>query len=202
MVDMASLQIKHLEEKYLKGVVQIHQNVLSYTFNSLLGSSHLCFMYRTMAYQDESYVGVAVFEDQPVGVISGTLDMDKIKTLLLNSFKPQQWINLVVHTLRRPSLINEWRKGIVIGRAISFEGTNIQPTLTTIAVDASFHGKGIGKHLVYSLESFFKQKNIHYYRLDTLITNSGARNFYKSLGFLQIETRADSVIYIKRIPYE
>lgn len=199
---MASLQIKHLEEKYLKDVVQIHQNVLSYTFNSHLGANHLSFMYQTMAHQDESYVGVAVFEDQPVGVISGTLDMDNIKALLLNSFEPQQWINLVVHALRRPSLIYEWWKGNVIGRAISFEGTNIQPTLTTIAVDASFHGKGIGKHLVYDLERFFKQKSIRYYRLDTLITNSDARNFYKSLGFQQIETRADSVIYIKRVSYE
>lgn len=196
------MQIKSLEEKHLKGVVRIHQNVLSYSFNSHLGSEHLSFMYRTMAQHDESYVGVALLDDQPVGVISGTLDMDKIKILLLNSFKPQQWASLVLHVLGQPYSIREWWKGNIIGRPLNFEGTTVQPVLTTIAVDSSFHGKGIGRQLVYGLECFFKQKSIRYYRLDTLITNYGAREFYKCLEFQQVETRADSVIYIKRVSYE
>jgi GNAT superfamily N-acetyltransferase len=199
---MESLQIKPLEERYLEDVVRIHQSVLGYTFNSGLGSDHLSFMYRTMAAQDESHVGVALLDDQPVGVISGTVDMDKTKMVLLNSFNPQQWVNLVLHVLKQPSLMGEWWKGNIIGRQLNFEGQTVDPILTTIAVDASFHGKGIGRHLVHDLERFFKQKGIHYYRLDTVITNYGARAFYKSLGYQEIETRADSILYIKRVSNE
>lgn len=200
--DMESLQIKALEERYLEDIVRIHQNVLGYTFNSCLGSDHLSFMYRTMAQQGESHVGVALLDDQPVGVISGTIDMDKTKSTLLNSFKPQQWANLVIHVLKQPSLVGEWWKGNIIGGELNFEGETVQPILTTIAVDSGFHGKGIGRHLVHDLECFFRQKDIHYYRLDTVITNHGARAFYKSLGYQEIETRADSILYIKRVANE
>src|SRR6186713_836730 len=124
---MESLQIKPLEDRYLEDVVRIHQNVLGYTFNSRLGSDHLSFMYRKMAQHDESYVGVALLDDQPVGVISGTLNMDKTKTVLLNSFKPQQWANLVFHVLKQPSLIGEWWKGNIIGRDVIFEGQTVHP---------------------------------------------------------------------------
>jgi len=196
---MESLQIKPLEERYLKDVVKIHQDVLGYTFNSRLGSEHLSFMYRVMAQQDESYVGVALLDDQPVGIISGTVNMDKTKTVLMGSFKPQQWVNLVFHVLKAPFLMGEWWNGNIIGRALSFEGEIIQPILTTIAVDQSFHGKGIGRQLVHGLECFFRQKGVHLYRLDTLITNHGARAFYKSLGYQEIETRADSVVFVKRV---
>src|SRR5688572_24082203 len=160
---MESLQIRPLEERYLKDVVRIHQDVLSYTFNSRLGSEHLSFMYQTMAQHDESYVGVALFDDQPVGVISGTLNMDKTKMLLLNSFKLQQWANLVFHVLKQPSLMGEWSKGNTIGQPLNFEWGTVDPTLTTIAVDTGFHGKGIGRHLVHELECFFKQKGVQYY---------------------------------------
>jgi GNAT superfamily N-acetyltransferase len=199
---MESLQIKPIEERYLKDAVKIHLDVLGYTFNSRLGAGHLSFMYRIMAQQDESYVGVALLDDQPVGIISGTVDMDKTKAVLMNSFKPKQWVNLVFHVLKAPSLIGEWWNGNIIGRALSFEGEIIQPILTTIAVDHSFHGKGIGRQLVHGLECFFRQKGVHLYRLDTLTVNHGARAFYKNLGYQEIETRADSVVFVKRVSDE
>ena len=95
--------------------------------------------------------------------------------------------------------MGEWWKGNIIGRELNFEGETVHPILTTIAVDSSFHGKGIGRQLVHDLECFFKQKGIHYYRLDTVITNYGAREFYKSLGYQEIEARADSIVYIKKV---
>jgi Acetyltransferase (GNAT) family len=196
---MKSLQITPLKEKYLKDVVRIHQNALGYTFNSRLGLDHLSFLYKVMAQDHQSYVGVALIDDQPAGVISGTLNMDKIKTSMLNSFKPRQWINLLLHVLGQPSLIHEWWKGNRIGRSVYFEGQLIQPILTAIAVDSRYQGSGVGKCLVRDLEQFFRRKNIKVYRLDTLTENSSARKFYESLGFQQVEMRADSLVFVKKI---
>jgi ribosomal protein S18 acetylase RimI-like enzyme len=196
---MESLQIKPLEENDLERVVQIHQNVLGYTFNSRLGFDHLSFLYRTMAQDDESYVRVALIDNQPAGVVSGTLDMDKIKASMLSSFKFQQWANLILHVLGQPSLIHEWWKGNRIGRSVYFEREPVQPILTAIAVDPRCQGKGVGKCLVRDLERFFRRRNIKVYRLDTLIENSRARKFYESLGFQQVETRADSIVFVKKI---
>jgi ribosomal protein S18 acetylase RimI-like enzyme len=199
---MESLQIKPLTEDDLEHVVQIHQNALGYTFNSRLGVDHLSFLYRTMLHDDQSYVGVASIDNQPVGVVSGTLDMEKIKAFLLSSFKFRQWANLLFHVLGQPSLIHEWWKGNRIGTPVYFEGNLVQPILTAIAVDSSCQGKGIGKCLVRDLERFFQRKDIKVYRLDTLIGNSSARKFYESIGFQQVEMRADSIVFVKKIVHE
>jgi GNAT superfamily N-acetyltransferase len=196
---MESLQIVPLGEKYLGDVVQIHRNVLGYTFNSRLGIDHLSFLYRAMAQDQESYLGVALIRGQPVGMVSGTLDIDKIKTSMLNAYRLKQWGNLLLHVLRRPSLIHEWWKGNVIGRPVYFEEKLIRPILTTIAVDSRYQGKGVGKHMVRALEVFFRQNNVNYYRLDTLAENAGARKFYESLGFQQVELRADSILFVKKM---
>jgi GNAT superfamily N-acetyltransferase len=155
-----------------------------------------------MTQDNTSYVGVAVMDGQPVGVVSGTSDMEKAKSSLLRSFKLQQWGNLLLHVLDQPSLIYEWWKGDVIGRPVYFEGELIQPILTAIAVDSKYQGKGIGKCLVHELEGFFRRKNIKYYRLDTLIENASARKFYDSLGFQQVDVRADSIVLVKKISDE
>jgi Acetyltransferase (GNAT) domain len=196
---MESLQIKPITENDLEHVVQIHQNVLSYTFNSRLGLDHLSFLYRTMAQDDKSYVGVASMNNKPVGVVSGTLNMDKIKFSMLSSLKLQQWANLLLRVLGQPSLIQEWWKGNVIGRPVYFDGEPVQPILTAIAEDASHQGKGVGKCLVNDLELFFRRNTIKYYRLDTLIENSNARKFYESIGFQQVAIRADSIVLVKKI---
>ena len=196
---MESLQIVPLEEKYLGDVVQIHRNVLGYTFNSRLGIDHLSFLYKAIAQDPKSYVGVALLDDQPVGTVSGTLDMDKIKTSMLKSYQLEQWKHLVLHILGQPSVIHEWWKGNVIGRPVYFEEKLIRPILTTIAVDSRYQGKGVGKSLVRKLEDFFRRKNVNTYRLDTLAENTGARKFYESLGFRQVEQRADSIVFVKKI---
>ena len=38
------------------------------------------------------------------------------------------------------------------------------------------------------------------YRLDTLIGNERAIRFYRELGFLEVAQRADSIIFVRRLP--
>lgn len=194
--------VRPLDEKYISDVVRIHQKELSYTFNSRMGFEHLSFIYQIMTQHHESYVGVALFQNKPVGVISGTFNTNKIMTLLLRSLTLRQAVNTFYTIMKQPVLIQEWRKGSEIGRQVFFEGALVQPALTAIAVDSSFHGQGIGKRLVGQLEYFFKQKGVLSYRLDTLKANLNAQKFYTSLGSQEVEYRADSIIYFKEITYE
>lgn len=199
---MEDIAIKPLEEKHISDIVQIHQKELSYTFNSRMGFEHLSFIYRIMAQHHESYVGVALFRNKPVGVISGTFNTDKIMTLLLKSLTPRQAVNILFSIIKQPVLIQEWRKGSEIGKQVFLGETLIQPTLAAIAVDSGSQGQGIGRKLVGQLEYFFKQKGVLNYRLDTLKTNLNAQKFYAGLGFQAVEYRADSIVYIKEIAHE
>jgi ribosomal protein S18 acetylase RimI-like enzyme len=189
--------IQPLEENFLGEVVRIHRAVLGYTLNSQLGAEHLAFMYLQMFKNARSFVGVALLSGQPVGLVSGTTDMDGIKAVLLNSLKPRQFGNIIAHLLKKPSLLVEFYKSSLIGRPIHVNGEPVTAILTTIAIEPQFQGLGIGKKLVFSLEYFFRSQNIQNYRLDTLIRNQSAREFYKKLGFQEVHTRADSVVIVK-----
>lgn len=69
--------------------------------------------------------------------------------------------------------------------------------LTAIAVDPIYRGRGIGRRLIEALEAFLSEHHVHVYRLDTLVQNRAASDFYLRLGFRQIATRAGSLILIR-----
>lgn len=199
MLSSRSIIIRPLEEKYIQDIVRIHRTVLGYTINSRLGDKHLAHMYRYMSQNPECYTGVAFDDDTPVGIISGTVNMERTKSGLLGSLKPKQWLNIALKTIREPSLIAEWQKSNVIGRQVCFDGRAVDPILTSIGVDPNYQGKGVGKQLIGVLEKFFVLRKIGIYHLDTLSINHHARAFYKNLGFQEVDTRSDSVILVKRI---
>ena len=87
----------------------------------------------------------------------------------------------------------------MIAKPVHDQGTEVTAILTTLSVDPEYQARGIGKHLVIALERSFAQRGIQSYRLDTLIKNRPAREFYGKLGFREIEKRMDSIVYLKVI---
>lgn len=191
--------VKPLEKKYLEKVIQIHQAGLGYTFNSRLGAQHLSLLYEAMMQSDDSHVGVVIIDNQPVGVVSGTLDIEKLKNKAVRKLRIKHIINLCLNFLFHPTLLLELQKGNLIGKNVTYAGKIVSPVLTAIVVDSNFQGRGIGKLLVKDLENFFRQHHVSHYRLDTLQENTKARTFYENLGFQKVEDRADSTIHIKEI---
>jgi GNAT superfamily N-acetyltransferase len=180
-------------------VVRIHQDVLGYTVNSLLGRAHLASIYSVMAQEKRCYVGVAQVATCPVGVVSGALNLNETTQLMWHSLTPIRAARILLGLAKKPALIAEIRKSQVIARPVRIGAETVEAILTTIAIAKPDQGKGIGKILVQSLEAYFVQNGVHTYRLDTLIENHGARRFYQAAGFVEVETRLDSIILIKRI---
>ncbi len=193
------ITIHPLAEKYIEPVVSLHQLVLGETLNSRLGKRHLEHLYRVMLQTPDCFVWIAVSESRPVGFISGALDLDSVKPLLLKTMPISGWINIALSFIRHPDLFVKWTHGNQVGRPILMQGKRIDPILTTIGIDPNFQGLGIGKSLIHELENYFKAHGVRTYRLDTLETNGQAHAFYKSLGFVFAEIRADSVIYLKEL---
>ena len=191
------IEIKPLGDHFLEDAVRIHQSVLDYTFNSRLGDKHLAFMYHQMSITPGCFTAVALASAQPVGVISGSFNMDETKFMIMKSFNLAQWGNLFFHLFKKPAhVVDIWNNGIV-DRPISINEKLIPAILSTIAISPGFQGRGIGKLLVNSLEIFFKGRGIKYYRVDTLLSNHHARKFYNKLMFQEVAIRANSVILIK-----
>jgi ribosomal protein S18 acetylase RimI-like enzyme len=199
MMEGPTVDIQPLEDKFLGEVVHIHRAVLGYTFNSQLGDEHLAFIYRQMSKNAKGFVRVAFVSGQPVGLVSGTTNMDEMKVLLVKSMSPRQFGNVTLCLIKNPSLLLEFYKSSLISRPIQVNKESVTAILTTIVIDPHFQGLGIGKKLVFALENFFRSQNIQNYRLDTLVSNQPAREFYAKLGFQEVQTRADSVVIIKEL---
>ena len=194
-----SIDILPLEKQFLKEIVRLHRAVLGYTLNSQLGEEHLSIIYYQMSQNPKGFVRVALVAGKPVGVISGTIDMDGMKNALLSSINPMRFGRILARLLKNPFLFAEFCKSSVIGRPVRAQGESIPAILTAIAIAPEFQGLGIGTKLVFALEDFFRTQHLQFYRSDTLRNNHSAREFYRKLGFQELENRTDSVILLKAL---
>jgi len=193
------IEVQALASRFLDDVVRIHLEGLGYTLNSRLGPEHLGFLYETMAGDATCYVGVALIGGVPAGVVSGTLDADRLKSRVLRSMTARQALHIARNFILRPGLVLEWAKETIIGSSLFFEGQQVAATLSTLAVDSRFRKRGTGGKLVMALERFFAAREVSSYRLETLIQNTAARDFYMSLGFKEADRRAGSHILVKAV---
>lgn len=188
-----------LRKEFLEEVIRIHRAGLGYTLNSQLGSHHLAYLYEVMGADPECYVGVAVLDGKPAGVISATKDAGRLKSRILRTMPLGRAILTAGRLLYQPSLILEWVKEASIARPVIYEGQHVKAVLTAIATHPDFRARGIGKRLIQELEGFLTRHGVACYRLDTLATNAGARAFYAKLGFVDVGKRADSQVFVKTI---
>ncbi len=193
------IEICPLTGDLLPDVVRIHRDALGYTLNSRLGDAHLMRLYSQMSKDSESYVGVAVVEGRPAGVVSGTLNEDRLKARLLGSLPPSALLTVLAELVRHPGLIGAWLQSLSIARPVYHEGKRVEAVLTALAVDARFRGRGLAKELIAALERYFSARQVGIYRLDTLITNQPAQSLYAGLGFIEVARRAGSAILVRMI---
>ena len=196
---MEEIRIQPLRSELLDEVIVIHQSGLGYTLNSRLGSRHLAYLYDSMQRDKDSHVGVALADGRPVGVVSGTLNAERLKSMLMRSMPLDRLAAIAVRLVFQPWLIVEWMSERATGAPLQHKGAEIAAELTTIAVDGSFQGLGVGRQLVDDLEQFFSRRHITSYRLETLVENTAARAFYGRLGFVESARRGKSIVLCKAV---
>jgi ribosomal protein S18 acetylase RimI-like enzyme len=199
MVGDTGITVRPLRDEFLIDVVRIHRAGLGYTVNSLLGTEHLAFLYQTMSREPDCYVGVALVDNHPVGVVSGTVNPANLKSEILRSSSIRRVLGMAIRLLVQPWMFIPLWQGNVIAAPVQHSGQDVTAVLTAIAVDPRVRGQGIGRQLVAALEGFFVEHNVKSYRLDTLVKNEQASAFYRGLGFLQVAKRAGSLIFVKVI---
>jgi ribosomal protein S18 acetylase RimI-like enzyme len=199
MSHAGAVRVVPLTSAVLDDVVRIHRAGLGYTLNSQLGANHMRFLYQTMAADSACFVGVALLADRPAGVVSGSLDVGSFMTRLLRAMPAYRLGRIAVQMLLHPRLIWLWRVGAQVASPVRIDSTEVKAILTAIAVDPKVQGKGIGKELVRAFEGFLRQSGVRAYKLDTQIRNERASDFYNELGFEEVDRRADSIVFIRRL---
>jgi ribosomal protein S18 acetylase RimI-like enzyme len=196
---LEEIQIRPLRSELLNEVIVIHQAGLGYSLNSRLGTRHLAYLYDSMQRDPDCHVSVALANGRPVGMVSGTLNAEDLKSRLMRSMPADRMAAMAVRLLFQPRLIVQWIRERGAEPPLQHEGQEVVAELTTIAVDARFQGLGLGRRLVYDIEQFFGRRHVASYRLETLVENATARAFYRGLGFVEIGRRGNSLVLWKAV---
>ena len=199
MTQAEKIQIEPLRREFLDEVILIHHEGLGYTLNSKLGKKHLAFLYSSMQNDPDCHVGVALAEGRPIGVVSGTLNDARLRSRLFRSMSAERLTATAVRLVLQPRMIVQWFQENAPGALLKRDDQEIGAVLTTLAVAGSHRGLGVGRQLVDDLEGFFGERNVSRYRLETLVANGTAREFYGGLGFEEIARKGKSVVLLKGV---
>lgn len=196
---MPPLVIKPFDAAYADQIVRLHRAVMGYSVNALLGPAHLAAVYRITATLPGACVRVAVDDTGLLGAVSATLDEEQCASQLLHALSIPEKLRMALHLTARPAC---WRALAAARRAskpVLVDGQPVRACLTSIIVDPSCQGRGIGRALVGAVDAFMREHGVARYRLDTRDTNAGARAFYTRLGFVEHEQRGSDIIFVRKL---
>lgn len=199
MTPPGKVEIRGLAIGMLDEVLRIHLAGMGYTLNARLGKDHLRHLYTVMAADPDCYVGVALIDGRPAGVVSGTLDAAQFAARLLRTMSATRLMRTGWNMLVHPGLIWLWAQANAIARPVRSDSLEVRAVLTAIVVDPQIHGRGIGRALVAAFEAFVRGAGVRMYRLDTQMANRSAAAFYGGLGFVEMARRADSIIFVRNV---
>jgi len=118
--------------------------------------------------------------------------LETLRITNLDEWLHQGFIYGVAHWVTTDILVTAKNNGTLVGFAIfGFLADGRQAHLKVLAVDPAYHGKGIGRQLVFSV--IRQQPNLSTIFLDTRHVNVKAQLFYKKIGFTESSKPHDAL---------
>ena len=199
LTTLEAVALKRMEATDLESVVSLHRSSFRDSFNSRLGAKHLSRLYDVMLHDPNSLVMVARNQTMLVGVVTATLDVDRLRKEFAKRLTFEQKLNLSMRLLLNPSFLFNFVHERALEKPVLFHGQNVPACLTAIAVHPNCRHAGIGRVLVESVETFIKEKGPSAFHLLTRANNAVAREFYRRLGFVEIERRGKDLVLLKEL---
>lgn len=173
--------IKPLELKHIPQVAKIHVRVLKQDFLPSLGTDFLEILYSGVIKNNEAFGFVAEEKNKVIGFVIGTKNMDRFfKTALTANLLKLVYL-MAIKLLSRPALIKKTLETFLYTK----KDKGPKSELVVIAVLDKWQGKGIGKKLVKSLETFLKKIKISKYKV-TVYADKKAVKFYSKLNYSKL----------------
>ena len=192
-------EIKRLDYKDIQAVAELHQMMIPYSLNSKLGRDHLTEAYKMICKDPSSFVMGAYIRNEPVGVVIVSLHPQKLMAKLLSSLNGRQFLRLFSKFILNPLLLFDCMESLWSEFSVKFKHETVNACLVAIAVAPEAQKKGIGRALIQAVDDFFRAQGCCYYHLDSRIDNSGSREFYRKMDFIELEHRGRNIIWVKEL---
>ncbi len=184
------------QTKWLASVARLHRKGITTGFISRLGPRFISTLYGAIAVSRWSRVFVAVPENgqEPVGFIACSIDTSRMYRGILVSkgllfaaiLLPRAFrfsvLKSIFETIFYPVTHRSKAASAPARKPESFAG-HISAELLSVAVDAHWQGKGVGKLLLQEMERCFAQQGVERYKVVTLASDPVSNGFYVARGF-------------------
>ena len=187
-----------MRQSDLTSVSTLHLRTLP-TMTARIGAPYLFSLYETLLRNTGvNNVLVATEDRQIIGVISATSDLSETQKRLQHAFvRPENLQMIIVAIIRGRVTIRELMDRISFERQIFRFSPQPYPTILTFFVSKTHQHQGIGEKLLHALEKQLSFCNKLY--VDTELTNTFARKWYRNHGFRFVRTIQNNAIAVKTL---
>lgn len=175
-------EVKSEERKLINDIVTIHLNTFTDFFLTFMGRGFLNQMYRSYCDHKESGLLVAENDGKTVGFLAYSADFSGLYKFMIKKRLVQfGWYSLGAF-LRKPSAFMHIIRAFLKPNEVKREEKYIE--LSSIGVDPTIKGKGVGSSLIDYLKKNVDLKRFAYITLETdAVNNEKAIRFYEKNGF-------------------
>lgn len=173
--------ISPLQPEHSAGIVRLHIDALKGDFLPSLGIDFLTAFYNGVINLDGVYGFIYEEKGKVMGFVLGTKDSGKFFSQALRSNFIELSLLLLLQVIKNPKIIKNVFETLFYPKKES----GPKAELVIIAVDKKFQVKGVGRKLIKSLETTFKNSGISRYKL-TVHADKTAVAFYEHLGYSSI----------------
>jgi ribosomal protein S18 acetylase RimI-like enzyme len=199
LTTLEAVALRRMESDDMESVISLHRSAFWDSFNSRLGAHHLSRLYDVMSHDPNCLVLVARNHTTLVGVVSATVDVDQLRKKFMARLSLREKAALALRILFNPRLLFNFIHERALEKPVLFHEQEVRACLTAIAVHQNYRHAGIGRLLVSAVEGFLKEKGQRAFHLLTRTNNPVSREFYKRLGFVEIERRGKDFVLLKEL---
>lgn len=194
------MTIAALTHKDISEVVNLHQVCLPTTNSSRFGPQYLRSLYETLLSQKNLHVLLVAREQTKIiGVITLSRDLARTQKLITQAAFPHEILTVLKGIVWRKVSISKIFEQMKMEQSLRVQFPSPYVGILTLFVDGSFRRKGIAQQLLASSESLLGKEKIMNLYVDTEYTNTAARAFYTSRGFIQRKIIMNAVIFSKKL---
>ena len=197
---MQDTSIIQFSEPHSQAVARLHKEGIPTGFLSTCSDRFLEHLYKAIKSSPQSEVWVFINPNtgNVDGFIAGTTDINKMYRsillrksflflfLLLPQLRKAPIFRYIIETLLYPYKIRPHKRSD--DSVVNIQGTStvskIKAELLSIVVGANSRKRGVGKKLIFTLDTWFLNKNIFNYKVVTASDNNNTNKFYESCGFV------------------